>query len=136
MLTLTRLVSDDEGTLGVLEVGGRQLWTMELPWRDNARCLSCIPAGRYRLSRVVSPRFGQSVAVRDVPGRSHILFHAGNWAGNVEKGLRSNSKGCIMPGLRHGRLLGQRAVLVSRPAFRQVLDAVPVEDELVVEEGS
>jgi len=54
--------------------------TLELPWLDNEREISCIPAGTYKCERLNHPRFGHCWWVKDVPGRSEILFHSGNYA--------------------------------------------------------
>ena len=35
--------------------------TMELPWRDNERRLSCIPTGVYNVVKHQSPKFGHIV---------------------------------------------------------------------------
>lgn len=90
--------------------------TMELPWRNNARGLSCIPRGKYDCVWARSPRFGMCYHVLDVPGRANVLFHHGNYAGNTELGLRSDSSGCILLGMKHGVLGGQKAVINSRAA--------------------
>lgn len=120
-LTLVRLVGDAEGTLGTLHHGNRIVCLMgELPWRDNRSNISCIPPGRYRvtyLARSGSGRYRDVYHVRDVRGRSGILIHAGNYSGDRAQGLRTDSHGCLLPGLRPGRLSGQRAVLASRGAL-------------------
>lgn len=119
MLTvkLTRDASTDQGTPGVLLLpDGWKCFTLECPWRDNRRQRSCIPAGSYRCSIVQSPRFGRVYGVHDVPGRSAILIHAGNYGGDVEMGHRSDVEGCILVGMQRGILSGQQAVLSSRVA--------------------
>lgn len=117
--TLQREPYDDDGTPGVLVAEGRAWNTLELPWRDNRRKLSCIPAGRYRCVWVRSPRFGWVYHVTGVPDRTAILIHGGNLAGDATKGRRTHVQGCILLGERRGRLGGQRAVLVSQPALRR-----------------
>ena len=58
---LERTGSTDEGTFGTLTLGdGQQLYTTELPWRDNATQVSCIPKGVYRCEAINSPRFGRA----------------------------------------------------------------------------
>ncbi len=64
--------------------------TLERPWLDNHCDVSCIPAGIYVCKRIVSPKFGETFEVTDVPGRSAILFHAGN--------VPEDSHGCILLG--------------------------------------
>ncbi|MBS4017460.1 MAG: hypothetical protein KGZ68_04400 [Dechloromonas sp.] len=119
---LLRERGDDQGTLGVLILpdGGAALRVVELPDRDNRRQLSRIPAGRYQCVPVRSPRFGKVYGVVGVPGRSAILIHGGNFAGDVLKRFKTNSQGCLIVGSKFGQINGQKAVLVSQPALRQL----------------
>lgn len=118
--TIYRLRTGDEGTFGIFVAYGLGLMTLELPWRDNRRGESCIPAGTYQCVWHKSSHFGWTYLVKDVPGRDNILFHAGNFAGDVKKGFRSDSEGCILVGKRFGVLAGQDAVLRSRDALREL----------------
>ena len=116
----------DQGTLGFLAAHGLEsLAVMEPPWRDNRRTRSCIPVGVYEVVPHVSPRWKRCLLVTQVPGRSHILFHAGNVGGDVELGWHTHTAGCLLPGLRRGRLRVkgrlQAAVLSSRTAFRHLM---------------
>lgn len=120
---LVRMHGDDQGTPGIVVSPGGWWHTLELPWRDNRRKLSCIPPGTYLCTVVQSPRFGRCYWVRDVPGRSEILIHPGNVAGEIPR-WKSHVQGCIQLGMRPGTLWGQRAVLVSRPAVRAFCDAM------------
>jgi len=116
---LVRQRRSDQGTEGVLVFSNWWLNTIELPWRDNRRNVSCIPSGRYFVKWAWS-KFGLVPHVLDVPNRSGILIHVGNWAGDREKGYRSDTYGCILVGLRRGELFGQRAVLMSSHAFAKL----------------
>ena len=123
---LSRQPSRDDGVRGALVLqDGPRLATMEPPWRENRRNRSCIPPGEYDAHPHRSPRFGACFIVAAVPDRSHILFHAGNLGGDVERGLRTHTLGCILPGMRAGSLAvggrRQRAVLASRPALRALM---------------
>lgn len=132
-VTLRRNPSRDFGTFGHLSADDFVCHTLELPWRDNRVRRSCIPSGRYECAMVRSPKFGKVYHVRAVPGRSHILIHAGNLGGDVELGYRSNILGCILLGQRVGTLGGQPAVLISRPAiseFVRSLEAQPFDLEV------
>jgi hypothetical protein len=124
--TMQRSGSTDQGTFGVLEFGGQVVRTIELPWRDNLRQRSSIPLGTYQCGIVNSPRFGRVYGVRDVPGRSHVLIHSANLAGDVDMGWQTQLHGCIAPCLHIGQMQvngkWQRAGLVSRPALRQLMD--------------
>ena len=137
-ITLTRHKSTPQGTTGQLTMDGFSAYTIELPWRDNQRSISCIPAGRYPCARVVSPRFGRTFEICNVPRRSAILFHSGNFAGDHSIGYRTDSHGCVLIGSHLGTLDHQLAVLSSRPAVRRFLEAVGDVDEfvLIVEGGN
>ncbi|MEP0938203.1 MAG: DUF5675 family protein [Ekhidna sp.] len=64
--------------------------TIELPWLENRRNVSCIPEGIYSLTKRNTKTRGDHLIVNDVPGRSGILLHPAN---NALKEL----KGCIAP---------------------------------------
>lgn len=117
----TRTSSGDAGTFGVITLGRFRCFTLELPWRDNRPRRSCIPVGTYRCGIVQSPKFGRVYQVFDVPGRSAILIHPANFAGDVDLGLDSQLHGCIALGMRLGAIRNkagamQPVVAVSRPA--------------------
>ena len=121
---LIREYKDDmQGTPGRIIFPGGRLFTLELPWLDNRRKLSCIPEGTYRCVARKSPRFGLVYWVTDVPNRDLILLHSGNWAGAIPT-FKTHVQGCILLGMKRGVLGGQRAVLVSRPAVRGFYSAM------------
>lgn len=106
---LIRLGTGDEGTFGHLTVpSGFECRTLELPWRGNARQVSCIPAGKYLFKwRTDSPKHGEcyeewddpSTPQReDVKDRDNVQIHAANLAGDTEKGYVAQLLGCIAPG--------------------------------------
>ena len=69
--------------------------TSELRWNANRVRNSCIPprvgkTATYSVVPHVSPRFGRTLWVRGVGGRSEILIHAGNYV--------SDTSGCILVG--------------------------------------
>ncbi len=127
--TLTRIATGDQGTFGVLRIGSFDCWTAELPWRDNLRSLSCVPQGTYEVRPRYSAKYKRHLHVLDVPGRSVILIHCGNFAGDREQGYRTHSTGCILVGRQFGKLRPgesgpmQQAVLASRFAMSDLLRA-------------
>lgn len=143
---LTRRTTGPAGTFGVLygPDGSALLYTGELP-RDagnisvgNERGTDCIPAGTYVCEVVESAKFkavgGRGYHVTDVPGRTGILIHPGNWCGDKSKGLKSDVEGCILLGMSIGYMDGQRAVTDSRAAVRALLYMMHGQPfELVVE---
>lgn len=70
-----------------------QLFTLERPWKDNQRSISCIPEGVYTLTPDNTGRWKDTLEVMGVPNRSEIEFHVGNFVGNTE--------GCILVGAGH-----------------------------------
>ena len=128
-LRLRRVVIGYHATYGVLVDPELQpiCVTLEDPWMDNMKNISCIPEGVYICREVESGRFGWSWYVQDVPGRSGILFHAGNWAG--ERGVSSgtgagDTTGCILLGQSFGvpRIIGadgRVGVVSSRRAMEK-----------------
>lgn len=120
-VTIMRGPSTDEGTFGRLHAeyidGVFECETLELPWRNNKRCLSCIPLGNYAVEWSHSGRFGQCYRLRDVPDRSGILIHAGNYGGDRTLGYKTNIEGCILLGMQRGKFKGQKAILQSKHAL-------------------
>lgn len=117
---LFRKWSKDQGTFGSILVRPMfRCCSLELPWRGNKPNVSCIPKGVYSCKIRKSPRFSSVYWVTEVEGRSWILIHSGNFAGDIEKGFKSHVAGCILLGKYFGVLGGQRAVLLSRPTVRR-----------------
>jgi hypothetical protein len=88
--------------------------TIELPWRENQKSISCIPEGRYQLQKRYSPKFQWHLLVKGVAGRSAILVHPAN---DALKELR----GCIAPVCT---LTGQGKGLLSKNAMTRLLSVV------------
>ena len=121
-VNLFRMRRGDQGTQGMLYSDDYACYTLELPWRENQKNISSIPAGKYECKIRVSPKYGKIYWVTEVDGRTYILIHAGNWAGDKEKGFKSNVNGCILLGKKKGLLSKQWAVLNSRVAIREFMD--------------
>lgn len=121
---LDRIAGDAEGTVGILTFDDQAVKTLELPWRDNIKQLSCIPEGTYSLHWRRSPSKGWCYHFDLVPGRANILIHAANFAGSVPDGYQSELLGCIAPASRFGLMKNkfgkmQFAGLASRPALNK-----------------
>lgn len=135
---LIRQRTSDQGTEGTLLIPslGFSCFTLELPWRDNQSSISCIPTGQYDCRLRVSPRFRRELyQVRDVPNRSFVLIHSGNYAGDVSCGFKSHVEGCILLGTQRGIMHGQRAVLCSKIAVMQFMAACEGHDLTMTLEG-
>ena len=66
--------------------------TLELPWKDNAHNISCIPEGDYLVEKMppTAKRKYQYFHVLNVPNRDGILWHPGNFTHDI--------LGCFLPG--------------------------------------
>lgn len=85
----------DKSTIGQLFLNGEKFCdTLELPFKNNQKNISSIPAGNYdvrlRLARESATRDYLHLMIKEVPDRSYILFHRGNSAKDTE--------GCILVG--------------------------------------
>ena len=95
-LLLIRDTFTKNSVIGELFLNGERMCdTLENPWKDNQRNISCIPEGNYkvrlRLPRESASRDYIHLLVEDVENRSYILFHRGNTA--------KDTRGCILVGL-------------------------------------
>ena len=114
VLWLTRTYFPD-GTNGKLECEGKLIChTIELPWQQNAKRVSCIPEGKYFIQKRYSSKYQWHLEVMDVANRSLILFHPAN---NALRELQ----GCIAPVTK---LSGPGLGLYSRKAFEKLKRAV------------
>jgi len=122
---LTRSKATTKETLGDLvlrDANGKlilTLKTLELPWKNNMNKVSCIPVGKYKVVPRNSPKYGDHFHVLDVPNRSFILFHSGNYHTQIE--------GCILVGLTHADINGdgQLDVTSSKDAMGALLKLAP-----------
>ena len=94
-LLLIRDTLTEQSTMGKLFLNGEEFCdTLELPWKENKRSISCIPAGEYdarlRLPRESATREYVHLLIKDVPNRDYILVHIGN--------TTKDTKGCILVG--------------------------------------
>ena len=99
------------GTNGKLECEGKLICnTIELPWKNNERKVSCIPEGKYLLQKRYSKKFKWHIEIVNVSNRNSILFHPAN---NAIKELN----GCIAPVTK---ISGAGLGLQSRKAFTKL----------------
>lgn len=94
-VTIDRLTEGEKQTEGLLTVynGEEKIfncYTLELPWLDNAKRISCIPKGVYNVEKRQSTKYKHHFHILDVPNRSYILIHQGNY--------NWHTKGCILVG--------------------------------------
>lgn len=115
-LIIQRLTKDFEiPTFGVLSsISGIPFaLTLERPWRNNQRSISCIPAGAYVCKRIISPKFGNTFQIMNVPGRDSIEFHKGTF--------EDDTHGCIIVGEQFGSLKDEPVILASKAGFDEFI---------------
>jgi len=89
-LDIIRWTYNEHGIFGVIRYNDRLLgYSLELPFKNNKPFISSIPLGIYP-AEVVPFRGYKAILLKDVPGRTDILIHIGNWTHEIE--------GCILPG--------------------------------------
>lgn len=111
---LIRVEESNQGTFGNLIICSQVFCvTLELPDLLNERNVSSIPAQQYRCIKIKSPQFGETFEIIDVPGRSHVLFHAGN--------VIKHTEGCVILAQYFGKLYGDRAVRNSGKTFKEFM---------------
>ena len=69
-------------------------YTIELPNKENKSKISSILEGTYTVKKIVSPTKGRCFLLMDVPGRTAVEMHIGNYAA----GKKVDTEGCILPG--------------------------------------
>lgn len=108
-----------EGTNGLLCMQGNPVChTIELPWRNNRRGVSCIPEGRYRLTRRMYPKHGDQLGVLQVPNREAILIHPANSALDDLRGCIAPVTKCTAPGKGiHSRIALDRLKALVYPVL-------------------
>lgn len=130
MIELERAyLPDNSATLGKLTINSEIFYTLEPPWRGNEVKVSCIPEGVYPLQLRESPivrrtsagHYAEGWEIADVPGRTFIMFHVGNWARDTE--------GCVLVGedfswhQEHGPMVTR-----SRSAFHRFMQTMAERD--------
>ena len=103
-----RWINATKGELQVIKDGhvAAIFPTVELPWENNQKQISCIPEGKYFCKIHTSAKFGWTLWLQDVPNRTAILIHAANYVRQL--------RGCIAPGMEHKDIDGDGIIDVAR----------------------
>lgn len=115
MVRILRINEDSQhGTFGALLIQEKPFCVcLEPADLLNEPFESSIPAGQYFCKKYTSSKYGETFEVKDVPGRTHILWHPGNRV--------IDTSGCIIIAQYWGKLYGDRAVLNSGGTFRKFM---------------
>lgn len=130
-LTVYRFSQDDKATLGVIVFKANDMvfswYSLELPWRDNKKVVSCIPNGSYDIFIDTSYKNGlqehqhKVIELKGVPNRSQIQFHIGNFT--------RNSSGCILVAAKHNNNIRTKVnsglyILESKKGYQEFFEIV------------
>lgn len=85
--------------------------TLELPWKDDKKNVSCIPAGKYKAFLRTDHKIWR-VELTGTGNRTHIQIHNGNYPSQID--------GCILV----GTTAGEDAVYNSQVALKAVISAI------------
>ena len=132
-LLLERTLASDKQTLGILYLLNNKdeiedkWYTLELPDKKNKRRVSSIPKGSYKASKHRSPKHGKTLWLRNVPNRSEILIHKGNYHTDI--------LGCILIGkeLRDINKDGYLDVVSSKKAVKELLSYLDDMDSIMIQ---
>lgn len=114
-IVITRNKNEDKQTLGNLSCRNFKCYTLELPWKNNKRGVSCIPVGKYKVVKRSSEKYGNHLHILDVKGRSFILIHSGNYHTQIQ--------GCI--------LVGDNLVDINKDGYKDVTNSTKTLEKLV-----
>mgnify|MGYP003135141481 CR=1 FL=1 len=118
-LLLLRDTFSENSTIGELFLNGERMCdTLENPYINNEKRISCIPEGEYkvrlRTARESATRDYVHLLVEDVPNRDYILFHRGNSA--------KDTSGCILVGLGSQQDFVQNSTLAMDLLMKEILN--------------
>ena len=111
------------GTFGVMLIQSQVFCvTLEPADLSNAPFVSCIPAQQYICKRIISPQFGETYKITNVPRRSLVLFHSGN--------VLKHTEGCVLLAQHFGKLNHNRGILNSGVTFKNFINKLKGYDEV------
>ena len=128
LISRTYGASETKGSIYILN--GEQLVfrckCLELPNNGNQKNVSCIPEGVYEVIKTYTEKRGNHFRVLNVPGRTDILIHRGNYT--------HDTLGCILPGIFFTDLdyNGQIDIGDSTHAMEKLYEILPDKFKLII----
>jgi hypothetical protein len=123
MVQLVRYKSTEKLMLGMFYVGQEIFYTLEPPWRNNQKNLSCIPEGLYKCKRAIHyNRNGSNYPaweITDIQERSNVHIHKGNYP--------SDTTGCPLLGMEVSK--NEESIKNSTEAFTRFMEYTQSVDE-------
>jgi len=129
---LNRLVDNGKQTTGAAMLLDdnysllQRFVTLELPYKDNAKNISCIPAGEYYAIVRRSNSHSRHLYITNVKDRTYILFHVANF--------NTDLRGCIGVGSSFKYINEDQNIDISssRLAFDELMNHINDKDEITV----
>ncbi len=114
----------------LLKFNTLELPLFTVPLKENFVRTNCIPEGTYKVTKIFSPTKGACFMVHDVPGRTAILIHKGNYAAF----FHVDTEGCILVGSKFSDINkdGYLDVIESTATLKAMLDILPNEFSLII----
>ena len=120
------------GILAIMDKGEMlfRCRTLELKDMGNIKKLSRIPDGTYWVEKIIRPDGRNGLWVKNVPNRSAILLHSGNYA----TGLKVDIEGCILVGMGYKDLNkdGHLDIVESTKTFDRLFTIVDAKFEIEI----
>lgn len=125
MLEIKRHYKADS-TVGFASYKDFHFFTLELPYIGNKQNISAVHPGLYKAKKYNSPKFGLVILLENVPERSWIEIHPGNYTSQIE--------GCILPGdgIKYLNEDSIPDVTNSRNTMNKLLAMLPEEFEVSI----
>jgi hypothetical protein len=128
-LLIMRDTFTDVSTIGELFLNGERFCdTLELPWKDNQKRISCIPEGEYkvriRVARESATRDYIHLLVKDVKDRDYILFHIGNSA--------KDTRGCVLVGMTSKQDFVGNSTLAMDLLMKEIINLGGININLII----
>lgn len=118
--TIIREKSTEHGTPGTFYIDGKEVCkTLEDPWNNNQRGISCIPPGVYPVRPHNGAKYKNVWILGNTSPREAILIHAGN--------THKDTQGCILVGSAKGLIGGVPGIVNSRATLDKLRGLLPAE---------
>lgn len=120
-IKVQRIKDNGNQTTGTMSAGEFSCATLELPWKDNNRGISCIPKGLYNWIKVVATAAipYPHILILSVANRDGVCIHRANYVRQL--------KGCIAVGEKHIDIdgNGELDVTNSTKTFESLMAILP-----------
>jgi hypothetical protein len=119
-----------DGATKLFEFKTLELPLFIVPMKINSPKINCIPEGTYIASKIYSPSKGHCFSIHNVPNRTNILIHKGNFA-FVRK---VDTAGCILVGSKFKDLNADGIIDIAESTITltALLKILPNEFQIII----